>query len=85
LKYDPQFWGMAFPLAMYTTSTYQLAKALNIPFLLVIPRFMIYIAMAVWLTLLIGLIHHLYLSFRAHQNTSSGQAFSWQRRGGEAE
>ncbi|BDG45160.1 tellurite resistance/C4-dicarboxylate transporter family protein [Geobacillus sp. 44B] len=82
LKYDPQFWGMAFPLAMYTTSTYQLAKALNIPFLLVIPRFMVYIAIAAWLTVLIGLIHHLYLSFRAHRNTSSGQAFSWQRRGG---
>src|SRR5699024_4751023 len=33
LTYDPQYWGMAFPLAMYTTSTWQLAKALELQFL----------------------------------------------------
>lgn len=60
LHYDPQFWGMAFPLAMYTTGTYQLAKALDLPFLTAIPHAFVYIAMAVWATTLFGMTLHLY-------------------------
>lgn len=60
LSYDPQFWGMAFPLAMYTASTYQLSKALGIPFLTLIPRFMVYVALAAWVFVFFGLIRHLY-------------------------
>ncbi|MBP1934385.1 tellurite resistance/C4-dicarboxylate transporter family protein [Ammoniphilus resinae] len=60
ITYDPQFWGMAFPIAMYTTSTYQLSQALGASFLQVIPRFMIYIAMAAWISVLFGFFHHVY-------------------------
>ncbi|MED3553964.1 tellurite resistance/C4-dicarboxylate transporter family protein [Cytobacillus praedii] len=60
LTYDPQFWGMAFPLAMYTTSTLQLAKALEVPFLIVIPKFMVFIASFAWAAVFLGLIHHIY-------------------------
>ena len=63
LSYDPQFWGMAFPLAMYSTSTYQLSQALETPFLVIIPKIMVYIAMAAWISVFIGLIHHLYTNF----------------------
>ncbi|WP_442901643.1 tellurite resistance/C4-dicarboxylate transporter family protein [Geobacillus sp. BK01] len=82
LKYDPQFWGMAFPLAMYTTSTYQLSKALHIPFLLVIPRFMVYVAMAAWLAVFAGLVHHLYTSFRRQREAGNGDALPQQIEGG---
>lgn len=63
LNYDPQFWGMVFPLAMYTTSTFQLSKALQLPFLIAIPRVMIFVAVAAWAILFIGLVHHLFQSF----------------------
>lgn len=63
LSYDPQFWGMAFPLAMYTTSTFQLSKALDFSFLTVIPQFMVYIAIIVWILVFYGLIHRLYDTF----------------------
>ncbi|WP_102347818.1 tellurite resistance/C4-dicarboxylate transporter family protein [Bacillus sp. Marseille-P3661] len=68
LTYSPQFWGLAFPLAMYTTSTYQLSKALNISFLNIIPQFMIYIAIAAWLCGLYALIKHLFFETRGHFN-----------------
>ncbi|WP_255295259.1 tellurite resistance/C4-dicarboxylate transporter family protein [Bacillus sp. AFS037270] len=69
LSYDPQFWGMAFPLAMYTTSTYQLSKALGVPFLTVIPKFMVYIALAAWVFVFFGMIHHLFFQ-RIHYSKS---------------
>lgn len=67
LKYDPHFWGMAFPLAMYTTSTFQLSKALQVPFLIIIPKVMIIIAGAAWLIIFWGMLHHLYVSYKKYR------------------
>jgi tellurite resistance protein TehA-like permease len=67
LMYDPQFWGMVFPLAMYTTSTYQLSQALDLPFLVVIPRFMVVIAISAWLVVLAGFLRHQLRSFQGRR------------------
>ena len=55
LRYDPQYWGMVFPLGMYTVCTFQLSKAINFEPLLIIPRYFIFIAFAAWLAAFIGL------------------------------
>jgi len=59
LKYDPQYWGMVFPLGMYTVCTIQLARAIDFPSLLVIPRYFIYLALAGWFVVSLGLIYSL--------------------------
>jgi tellurite resistance protein TehA-like permease len=62
LTYDPQYWGMVFPLGMYTASTFQLSKALGLDFLLAIPRVFIGIALVAWLATFVGLIRHVVAS-----------------------
>jgi tellurite resistance protein TehA-like permease len=59
LDYDPLYWGAVFPLGMYTASTFQMAKAMDLEFLLVVPRLFIYIAVAAWLATFIGLCRKL--------------------------
>ena len=56
LTYDPLYWGAVFPLGMYTVSTHQLAQALDVPFLLWIPRYFVYIALAAWVATFAGLV-----------------------------
>jgi tellurite resistance protein TehA-like permease len=56
LRYDPQYWGMVFPLGMYTVCTIQLSNAINFPPLMLIPRVFVFLALAAWLTAFAGLL-----------------------------
>lgn len=59
LAYEPQLWGMVFPLCMYTTCTYQLSRALDFEFLLTIPRVFVFVAAVAWIATLAGLLNQL--------------------------
>jgi tellurite resistance protein TehA-like permease len=59
-RYEPALWGMVFPLGMYTTATFQLARATGFEFLARIPEVFIVIALAAWGIAFAGLVHHLW-------------------------
>jgi tellurite resistance protein TehA-like permease len=59
LVYDPLYWGAVFPLAMYTTSTFQLANAIDAPYLIAIPRRFLFVALAAWALTFVGLVARL--------------------------
>jgi tellurite resistance protein TehA-like permease len=59
LRYDPSYWGAVFPLGMYTVCTLQMARALDLGFLLFIPRYFIFLAGSAWCLTFVGLVHQL--------------------------
>jgi len=62
LSYDPQYWGMVFPLGMYTVCTFQLSKAINLPALMTIPRIFFYFALAAWLVTFVAMLHSIVIN-----------------------
>jgi len=56
LRYDPQYWGLVFPLGMYTVCTFQLSKALDFEPMMIIPTGFIFVAIAAWLLAMIGFL-----------------------------
>jgi tellurite resistance protein TehA-like permease len=56
LRYDPLYWGAVFPLGMYTAATWRLSQAIEVPSLTVIPRMLIFVALAAWTLAFAGLV-----------------------------
>jgi len=71
LTYHPAYWGLVFPMGMYTVATFQLAKALKLDFLLLIPKYFIYLALIAWAVTIFGLICQLIITFL--KTTALGQ------------
>jgi len=59
LTYHPLYWGLVFPLGMYTVCTFQLAKVMDLEFLVIIPKIFIFLALIAWFTTIVGFVYHL--------------------------
>jgi tellurite resistance protein TehA-like permease len=59
LTYHPLYWGLVFPLGMYTVCTFQLAKVMELDFLFLIPKIFIFIALIAWLVTMAGFVYRL--------------------------
>lgn len=65
--YHPSYWGMVFPLGMYTVATFRLSEALEVPFLKAIPEYFIYVAIFAWLAVSLGFVRHQIAYFTRNQ------------------
>jgi len=65
LRYSPQYWGMVFPLGMYTACTLQLSRALDLRVLRAVPAYLLIIALAAWTAAFVGLARGLFRDFRS--------------------
>lgn len=54
IQYQAQYWGLVFPLGMYTMCTLKLSEVTGIVFLSSIPKFFIYIALFSWVATFCG-------------------------------
>jgi tellurite resistance protein TehA-like permease len=63
LTYHPSYWGLVFPMGMYTVCTFRLAQVMKLDFLLIIPKFFIYIALIAWFATIFGMIYQLITTF----------------------
>jgi tellurite resistance protein TehA-like permease len=56
LTYHPVYWGLVFPVGMYTVCTFQLAKALELDFLFIVPQYFVYLAIIAWAAAFVGMV-----------------------------
>lgn len=73
-KYSPLYWGMVFPLGMYTACTLKLSQAIRIPFVANISIYFIYAAYAAWTFIFINMIRSMIKAVTAKEvNTPAKQ------------
>ncbi len=59
LRYDPLYWGAVFPLGMYTVCTARLSRAVDAAVLSSISHGFVYVAIAAWGLVAVGMAAHL--------------------------
>jgi tellurite resistance protein TehA-like permease len=72
LTYHPLYWGMVFPLGMYTTCTLQLSNAIGLTFLKTIPTHFVYVALVAWLATFAGWLRSVAVNLTSLRLSKSG-------------
>lgn len=63
-EYSPFYWSVVFPLGMYTACTIKLSQAIQIPFVMNIPKYFIYVVFVAWVFIFVNMIISILKSIR---------------------
>lgn len=58
IHYDPLYWGVVFPLGMYSLGTYQMAKSMDLPFLQPVASVFFGLALCAWVLTSFGMLRY---------------------------
>ena len=56
VRYGSEYWGLVFPLGMYSVASYRFGELVGLPLLPLIARVFTWLAAAAWLATFIGMI-----------------------------
>jgi tellurite resistance protein TehA-like permease len=59
IHYEPSYWSFVFPLGMYSTCTYQLAKVMDLSFLRHLHPWFCYASLFAWIVLFAGFLYEI--------------------------
>jgi tellurite resistance protein TehA-like permease len=59
LRYHPSYWGLVFPIGMYSASTYRMLAAVQLDALAWVPKVALAAAFVAWSAAFVGLVHRL--------------------------
>lgn len=62
LRYDATLWSIVFPLGMYAVAGIYLGQADHLPIVGAVGRGGLWVAFAVWLVVLVGMVRHVWLT-----------------------
>lgn len=71
LSYEPQLWSMVFPLGMYAVATFRLSQVLALPFLVPLAHAFLWVAVAAWCLVAVGLARTVVLGWRRHTRSTA--------------
>jgi tellurite resistance protein TehA-like permease len=71
IRYDPLYWGLVFPLAMYSMCTFRLSRITAVPELMAIAHLFLYAAIVAWLLTFGGVLHSLWAGVFRHRGASA--------------
>lgn len=54
--YHPSYWGMVFPLGMYSVCTFRLVEVIEVDFLMILSSTFVYVALFAWAAVFVGLV-----------------------------
>jgi tellurite resistance protein TehA-like permease len=70
LTYHPSYWGLVFPLGMYTVCTMRLVEVTGLQLLLAIPQVFLFLALIAWAATFLGMLRRITLGIQREMGTS---------------